>query len=307
MPFVKGQKNNKAKAESKVETKSTVSEEVNNAEKVVEPTKVEIAPKIKESELFMDDSPLLNQVMIERPYAMKSPAEAMQDNQDSSQTITQEFTTEQPKASEPTNTKTTSGTFEMGGGSQEQSPLAEPASNSGAPTPDEFKFDIPKNDLGAEGLGGDSMGGGGAEPLPEIPTQSAKQIADFILNSANFIIPLLGNRFVTINIHEEYYEVSGFIQVINEQNERNIQRIKLTEEEKDYLRPILVAVIKEKHTQLSPTTQLMIAAGMIISKKTMDVIEIRKENKMLENKLVDMIRANRGEAKVEPEIKKDAK
>jgi hypothetical protein len=266
----------------------------NKQEPVIENTQtISNNPQIEESPIFVDDSPLLNTSMIEREYAMQNPADMIEGQTTES--------IQQPIAQEAKQAKSTFGSFEMGG---EKTAYSEPKSNEYSDAPTEFSFNLNKDELQG-GVATDSNG----NPLesdninmPEMPTQTAKQMADFFINTANFIIPLLGNRFVTIKIHPEYYEFNGFVQSINAQNEKNIERIKLSKEEQDYLKPILVAVLKEKHTQLSPMTQLMIAGGMIGVNKVATFIDIKRENRQLEDRLIELIRESRVVNKPEPKV-----
>jgi hypothetical protein len=222
--------------------------------------------------------------MVERAYAMENPAESQMEQQQAQEPVKQAVVEEKLNPA-----------------------LSTPANNQFEPEPEQFRFVM--NDVNNDGTPIspiDNNGGGSAEPLPEMPNANAKQMADFILGSANFVIPLVGGRFVSVKIQKEFYEVQGFVETINQQNERNLERIKLTKEEIDYLRPILIAVIKEKNAQMTPMGQLLMALALIGAKKTSDVMEIRKENKKLEDTLVEMIKNNRmGKAVEKEEIKKD--
>jgi hypothetical protein len=253
------------------------------------------------------DSPMLNQPMIERRYAMANPAIQ---NQEQGQTETATNLGNEQTISNAPKFEAIPNPFNKT--ENTQSPLSEPASNAGSDTPKEFSWEMPMDGGGGatptEGGGGSLEADNGGAGLPEMPTQNAKQIADFILGTANFIVPLIGGRFVTVKIHKEYYEFNTFVETINSQNQRNIERIKLTKDEIDYLKPILVAVIKEKHTQLTPTTQLLVAVGMIGAGKVATIMDIKRENAQLEEKLIDIIRASKtNEPKVDTNPSKETK
>lgn len=259
-----------------------VKEEIKTVEEVKEMAK----PTIETNDILEESfSPLNSQPMVERAYAMENPAESQMEQQQAQEPVKQAVVEEKLNPA-----------------------LSTPANNQFEPEPEPFKFVM--NDINNEGFDDRDLvnqgNGGSAEPLPEMPNANAKQMADFILGSANFVIPLVGGRFVSVKIQKEFYEVQGFVETINQQNERNLERIKLTKEEIDYLRPILIAVIKEKNAQMTPMGQLLMALALIGAKKTSDVMEIRKENKKLEDTLVEMIKNNRmGKAVEKEEVKKD--
>ena len=136
----------------------------------------------------------------------------------------------------------------------------------------------------------------------EIPSSQAKQAANTLIGVADMLVGITGSFFVKIKKHKEFYDYDEVIEVIDEQNEKNIERLKLNEDEKALLRPIVMAVAKEKAKQLSPTEQLMAAAVTILVKKGKDVMEIKAENTILSDKLRDLVlEQNRASSRYQPE------
>lgn len=132
------------------------------------------------------------------------------------------------------------------------------------------------------------------EPKIEIPLSHATTMADTLLGMANNTIFEVGaGYFVTIQKSKEFYEFDELIQIIDEQNHRNIKRVKLDEEDKALLRPLLIAMIREKAKVLTPMQQMVGVIISIIIKKAKVVMEIRAENEMLEERLRDIIRNER--------------
>jgi len=129
----------------------------------------------------------------------------------------------------------------------------------------------------------------------EIPEGHARQAADTILGMADNVLEVGGGFFVKIKKHKEFYEFEEIIQVIDRQNEKNIRRIKLDEEDKVLLRPLLVAVLKKKAQKLTPEQMLLGALLSIIMKKGQAVLEIKAENEILVERILDIIREEKTE------------
>lgn len=129
----------------------------------------------------------------------------------------------------------------------------------------------------------------------EIPEGHARQAADTILGMADNVLEVGGGFFVKIKKHKEFYEFEEIIQVIERQNEKNIRRIKLDEEDKVLLRPLLVAVLKKKAQKLTPEQMLLGALLSIIMKKGQAVLEIKAENEILVERILDIIREEKTE------------
>lgn len=134
----------------------------------------------------------------------------------------------------------------------------------------------------------------GAEQLSdkdfEMPLSQANQTADALLGITNNLLSASGSFFVKVKKHQEFYEFGEIVDVIDQQNEKNIKRIVLDKEDKALLRPLLSQVIRKKAKQLTPEQQLMGAVASIVIKKGQTVMEIRGENKILENRLLAIIK-----------------
>jgi len=128
----------------------------------------------------------------------------------------------------------------------------------------------------------------------ELPTGHAKQAADTILGMTDNVLAVGGGYFVKIRKHKEFYEFEEIIQVVDNQNEKNIRRMKLDEEDKILLRPLLISILKKKAKKLTPEQQLMGAIISIMMKKAQVVMEIKAENDILTERILDIIREEKG-------------
>ncbi|WP_430409228.1 hypothetical protein [Kordia sp.] len=124
----------------------------------------------------------------------------------------------------------------------------------------------------------------------EMPLSQANQTADALLGITNNVLTAGGSFFVKVKKHEEFYEFDEIVKLIDTQNENNVQRILLDKDDKALLRPLLSQVIRKKAKRLTPEQQLMGAVASIMIKKGQTVMEIRAENKILENRLVTIIK-----------------
>ncbi len=124
----------------------------------------------------------------------------------------------------------------------------------------------------------------------ELPLTQANQAADAVLGMTNNVLAVGGGYFVKLKKHKTFYEFEEIIQVIDQQNDRNLERIKLSKEDQILLRPLLAQVLRQKTKQLTPEQQLMGAILSILVKKTQVVLEIRAENSLLESRILDIIR-----------------
>lgn len=153
------------------------------------------------------------------------------------------------------------------------------------PTPD----DAPEQEIG-NGSGSQNMG---------VPSQETLAFADFILDSANNIIEVGAGFFVKIRKDEDFYSYEELIQVINDQNKRNVKRLLLDDMDKAMLRPLLALVLRNRAKILSPEQQLLIALVSILIKKAQVVMEVRAENLILVDRIKEIIQQeNQGQ---EPE------
>ncbi|MFY9308622.1 MAG: hypothetical protein WAQ28_06155 [Bacteroidia bacterium] len=136
-----------------------------------------------------------------------------------------------------------------------------------------------------------SASGTGNEGEFSMPLEHAGLMADSIIGTINNTVLEVGaGYFVTIRKHKDFYDFEEVIQVIEEQNTKNIKRIKLDEEDKALLRPLLIHMLRKKAAALSPEKQLLMVALSIIIKKAKVVMEIRSENEMLVERIRDIIR-----------------
>lgn len=133
----------------------------------------------------------------------------------------------------------------------------------------------------------------------EVPLAQANQAADAILGMSNNVLAVGGGYFVKIRKHQEFYEFEEIIQVVDQQNEKNVERIKLDKEDQALLRPLLAQVLRRKAKKLTPEQQLMGAVISILMKKAQVVMEVRAENSLLENRILDIVRQEKGETEVE--------
>ncbi|WP_027395068.1 hypothetical protein [Aquimarina latercula] len=137
----------------------------------------------------------------------------------------------------------------------------------------------------------------------ELPTDAAKQAADSIFGTVNNLIDLGGGYFVKIRKHKEFYDFDEIIELIDLQNDKNVKRIKLDKEDKALLKPLLVQILKRKAKKLTPERQLMAVVLSILFKKGRVVMEIKAENDLLVERILDIVREEKGysDQDLEPE------
>ncbi len=145
----------------------------------------------------------------------------------------------------------------------------------------------------------------------ELPTPTAKQAANTILGMSNNVLAVGGGFFIKIRKHKDFYEFQEIVELIDTQNEKNIQRIQLDPDDKALLKPLLVAILKKKAKNLTPEQQLMGAILSILIKKAQVVMEVRAENDILVDRILDIVREERGDTpeqspKEDVEIKEEA-
>ena len=153
---------------------------------------------------------------------------------------------------------------------------------------------------------------GNDEPQPtdedfELPLSQANQAADALLGMSNNVLEVGGGYFVKISKHKEFYEFDEIITVIDQQNDKNVARVKLDKEDKALLRPLLAQILRKKAKKLTPEQQLMGAVLSILMKKAQVVMEIRAENNILEERILDIIRDEKASAaeEVNDEVEED--
>jgi hypothetical protein len=124
----------------------------------------------------------------------------------------------------------------------------------------------------------------------ELPLEEATLMANSLLGVINNAIEVGGGYFITIKKHKDFYDFEDLIQVIDNQNVKNIKRLKLDAEDKALLKPLLIKVLRKKSKVLSPDQQLLMVTLSILMKKGKIVLEIRKENEQLVERIRDIIR-----------------
>lgn len=137
------------------------------------------------------------------------------------------------------------------------------------------------------------------EPAKEVDNGHATMMAEVILGAANNIIEVGGGFFIKIKTDPSFLEYEELVQVIDEQNQRNIKRLILDEGDKAMLRPLLAEVLKARQKVLSPEHQLLIAGVSILIKKAQMVMEVRAENQILTERIRNIIQQE-GQPKPEP-------
>ena len=168
--------------------------------------------------------------------------------------------------------------------------------------PKEQPTDAPEQEINAEqgeGIKKEDEPGKEEEGFA-IPLKHAGLMADSIIGTINnTVLEVGGGFFVTIRKHKDFYDFEEVIQVIDEQNVKNIKRLKLDEEDKALLRPLLIHILRKKAEALTPEKQLLMVALSILIKKAKVVVEIRAENEMLVERIRDIIRKEIRESKDE--------
>jgi len=136
-----------------------------------------------------------------------------------------------------------------------------------------------------EQTGGDPM----EIPDQAIPNAQSLQTAEALLGMADNVIAVGAGYFIKVKKHQEFYEYDEIVQIIDDQNEKNVKRVCLDEDDKALLKPLLAIVLQNKAKQLTPEQQLLGAATAIIIKKIQIVLEMRSENRSLEDRLLQII------------------
>jgi len=133
-----------------------------------------------------------------------------------------------------------------------------------------------------------------------MPLEHAQLMADSLIGTFNnTVLEVGGGYFVTVRKHKEFYDFEEIIQVIDAQNVRNIERLKLDDGDKALLRPLLVQILRKKSAAMSPEKQLVMVAFSILIKKGKAVMEMRSENDLLVERIRDVIRKEVRAAKEE--------
>ena len=133
------------------------------------------------------------------------------------------------------------------------------------------------------------------EPSFELPKEAAKQSANAILGMANNVLEVGGGFIITIKKHKNFYDFDDIVTLIDQQNNKNIQRIKLDKQDKTLLRPLIIAMLQEKTKTLSPKQQLVGAILSILLKKAQIVMQVRAENNILVERILNIIKEEKAE------------
>lgn len=151
--------------------------------------------------------------------------------------------------------------------------------------------DAPEQEIDAERGEENQQSKGSENEEYSMPLEHAQLMADSIIGTVNnTLLEVGGGYFVRVSKHKEFYDFEEIIQVIDDQNTRNIKRLKLDEEDKALLRPLLVQIIRKKAAVLSPEKQLLMVLLSILIKKSKLVMEIREENDALVERIREIIR-----------------
>ncbi len=143
------------------------------------------------------------------------------------------------------------------------------------------------------------------EPVKEVDNGHAMMMAEVILSAANNIIEVGGGFFLKIKTDASFLDYEELIQVIDDQNQRNIKRLTLDEGDKAMLRPLLAEVLKAREKVLSPEHQLLIAGASILIKKAQLVMEVRAENQILTDRIRSIIQEESEPKAEQPESSPD--
>lgn len=116
----------------------------------------------------------------------------------------------------------------------------------------------------------------------------------------NNVLAVGGGFFVKIKKHTEFYAFEEIVALIDGQNQKNVKRIQLDKQDKSLLKPLLVALLQKKAKKLSPEQQLLGAILSIVLKKAQVVMEVRSENAILVDRILEIVRQEK-EATLEGE------
>lgn len=175
---------------------------------------------------------------------------------------------------------------------EQEIPLSEPEDNFPPPWGEEEPpplDDAPEQPIGS----GTPDGFQQEETAFELPKAVAEQTADTFLGIANNLIEVGGGFFVRIPKHKSFYEFEEIVRVIDEQSDRNIQRLKLDAEDKALLRPLIIQILQRRAKQMTPEQQALAAVISILLKKFPVALDIRRENKMLLEQIKEIVAAKR--------------
>ena len=125
---------------------------------------------------------------------------------------------------------------------------------------------------------------------PVVDSKQATLMADSLLGAADNLMEVGGGYFIKVKKTPDMLEFEELVQVVDEHNQRNILKLKLTDEDKAMLRPLLAEVLRKRARGLTVEEQLLIATCSILIKKAQVVFQIREENKILLARIAEIIR-----------------
>gem|GEM_PF-4336662 len=153
-------------------------------------------------------------------------------------------------------------------GSGNNTPPPPPTTTSADPlapgSPKEFAFDpIAQNPVTHEGEVGTKA------PVNDIPSEisdeSAKMMADMILEGFGMIAPEMADRYSKINegeirkLERDDKIQTGLVEIVKSVNKENKGAVKVTNEQKNLIRKPLIKVLEVQGVKSSPETMLIIA------------------------------------------------
>ena len=119
----------------------------------------------------------------------------------------------------------------------------------------------------------------------------AKFAADSLIGVADNLLAIGGGFFVKIKKRKSHLYFDELVErnpmkdnmpqigkSIDDQNAKNLKRIKLDKSDIELLRPIVIQVLKQQTKQLTPEQQLIAIGISIVAKKAQMVMEMKAEN-----------------------------
>lgn len=179
--------------------------------------------------------------------------------------------------------------------SPDESPLNRPVAEKSSPEkPESSPFDFPEDegpvDAPEQVIGNGAAGPGASPQQPEIPTDAAMIATETFLGMFNNVVTVGAGYFIRIEKKGSFYDLEGFTTVLDEQNKRNLEKIKLDEGDKALLRPLIAEMIRKHAIQLSVEKQLVGVLISILFKKAKLIMEIRNENQTMVQKVEALIK-----------------
>lgn len=110
-----------------------------------------------------------------------------------------------------------------------------------------------------------------------------------LLAIGDSLLKLTGSSFVTIDKKEAYYNDTKACNTIDTTNKENIDKIGLNKNDTALLKPLMTKVVAKRVGRLTPERQLLAAVMTIMASKAQAVIQIKKDNKILEEKIIKII------------------